>query len=97
MILIRGCCSFTEELPFTRESVDAALRDHVLNSARRVKDKWIEKLAIVYKTHEIVNDPDHFEMLRTLCILAYANGVPLYGVEPAIQRDPKFQRLVANA
>jgi hypothetical protein len=95
MILIRLCCSFTDSLPLTRDVVEAALRDHVLSSARRVKDQWIEKLAVVHKTHEIVNDTDHFEMLRSLCILAYANGVPLYGVEPAIQRLPKFQRLIA--
>ena len=97
MILIRQCCSFTDDLPITREAVDAAFRDHVLNSARRVKDQWIEKLATVHRTHEIVNDPDHFEMLRTLCVLAYANGVPLYGVEPAIQRLPKFKRLEDKA
>lgn len=97
MILIRQCCSFTDNLPITRDAVEAALRDHVQNSARRVRDQWIEKLATVQKTHEIINDPEHFEMLRSLCILAYANCVvPLYGVEPAIQRIPKFQRLVAG-
>jgi hypothetical protein len=47
MILIRQCCSFTDRLPLTREVVDAALRDHVLTSARRVNDQWIEKLAAV--------------------------------------------------
>lgn len=97
MILVRQCCSFTHSLPITRDVVDAALRDHVLASARRVKDEWFGKLAAVHRTHDIVNDPDYFEMLRSLCILAYANGVPQYGVEPAIQRLPRFQRALGQA
>jgi hypothetical protein len=92
MMLVRLCCSFTDQLPITAEVWNDALRDHLLNVDRKIKEPWLALLAMVHRTHRIVNDPDHFDMLQALAVLAYANGtVPVYGVEPAIQQLPKFQ------
>ncbi len=91
MILMRQCCSFQDALPITQTAVTAAKREERLAAARRIKESWFPLLARVHKTNKILQDADHFEMLRTLCVLAYANGEPKYDVDPSIVELERFK------
>jgi hypothetical protein len=96
MILMRQCCSYCDELPITAEAVASAKREERLASARRIRENWYPLLAKVHKTNKILQDPDHFEMLRTLCILSYANGEPKYDVDPSIVELERFQQALSE-
>lgn len=96
MILIRQCCSFCDGLPITRAAVEAAKRQETLAAGRKVKEAWYPLLAEVYRTRSIENDPEHLEMLRTLCVFCYANGEPVYLVDPAILALDKLEKAIAS-
>lgn len=84
LILVRECLSYLDHLPITPEAVAAAKKHETNNAARRVREGWLPKLAKIAKVHQIENDHDHLAMLRTMCVLSYTNGQPVYAVDPAI-------------
>ncbi len=94
LILVRECLSYLDALPITRESVDAAKKHATNNAARKVREGWFEKLAKIVSSHQIENDDDHLAMLRTRCILPYANGQPLYAVDPAVGQLMKLREFL---
>lgn len=95
MILMRQCCSFCDGLPITRAAVEAAKRQETLAAGRKVKEAWYPLLGEVHRTGSIRNDPEHLEMLRTLCVFCYANGEPVYLVDPAILALNKVRHAIA--
>jgi hypothetical protein len=84
LILVRECLSYLDHLPITAEAVAAAKKHETNNAARRVREAWVPKLVKVAQNHQIELDDDHFAMLRTMCVLSYTNGRPVYAVDPAI-------------
>lgn len=84
LILIRQCLQFVDKLPISRDAFEAAKKKEIQAASRKVPERWFAKLAAVNATHRIDNDPEHLEMLRTLCVFVYANSEPIYSVDPAI-------------
>ena len=95
LILLRQCLQFIDKLPISREALDAAKKKEVQAASRKVPERWFPKLAAVNATHRIDNDPEHLEMLRTLCVFAYANSEPVYSVDPAILQLKRMKEAIS--
>jgi len=94
LILVRQCLQFIDKLPISREALEAAKKKEVQAASRKVPERWFARLAAVNATHRIDNDPDHLEMLRTLCVFAYANSEPIYAVDPAILQLKRMKEAI---
>jgi len=95
LILIRQCLQFIDELPISRKAFEAAKKKEVQAASRKVPERWFAKLAAVNATHRIDNDTEHLEMLRTLCVFAYANSEPVYSVDPAILQLKRMKEAIS--
>ncbi|HEY4688426.1 MAG TPA: hypothetical protein VIK33_03875 [Anaerolineae bacterium] len=100
MVLAHHAIEYATERPdqpITLEAVRRAEGRLVAAYSRTVLDAHFPKLARVHLTNQIVNDPDHQQMLYNLSVLEYANGLePWHDAHPAVQLLARFKQALAD-